>query len=307
MIYGIVLNLVCRQTKIYVISLKRLPERRKFMEAQLSTLGLEAEFVEAVDGLELSEATIKANYNDQGRNYTDPRRMTPTEIGCAWSHRNVYKRLIDSEEKYALILEDDAILPPEIVPFLELIPKIPSDWELISLCWSNLVNMKPYIFRWKFPFNLYNQHKFGLGSPPREYRLGELLVPIFRAVAYIVSRQGAEVLTRHNTPITSLTDHVFANTTPGKLWAVKPDLVSYTVLGKGITTRSYHDLGPPPPPPNHWTLLRRFNRCYHYEYRQESPEKYERKLLFKWNIARMLITALYLMTGFHIRRKWPNL
>ena len=49
-------------TKIYIISLKRLPERRKFMKAQLAALGLEAEFVEAVDGLELSEETIKANY-----------------------------------------------------------------------------------------------------------------------------------------------------------------------------------------------------------------------------------------------------
>ena len=293
-------------TKIYVISLKRLPERRKFMEAQLSTLGLEAEFVESVDGLELSEETIKANYNDQDRSDTDTQRMTPTEIGCAWSHRNVYKRLIDSDEKYALVLEDDAILPPEIVPFLELIPKIPSDWELISLCWSNLIKMKPYIFRWKFPFNLYNQHKFGLGSPTREYRLGELLVPIFRAVAYIVSRQGAEVLTRHNTPITSLADHVFANTTPGKLWAVRPDLVSYTVLGKGVTARSYYDRCPPQVP-NHWTLLRRFSKYHHYEYRQESPEKYERKLLFKWNIARITMTVLYLTTGFRIRRKWPKL
>ena len=163
-------------TKIYVISLKRLPERRKSMETQLSKLGLEAEFVEAVDGLELSEATIKANYNYQGRDYTDPRRMTPTEIGCAWSHRNVYKRLIDSDEKYALVLEDDTILAPGIVPFLELIPKIPSDWELISLHWSNLIKMRPYIPRRMFPLNLYNQHKLELGSQARKYRLGEAFV-----------------------------------------------------------------------------------------------------------------------------------
>ena len=292
-------------TKIYVISLKRLPERRKFMETHLSTLGLEAEFVEAVDGLELSEATIKANYNDQGRSYTDPQRMTPTEIACAWSHRNVYKRLIDSEEQYALVLEDDAALAPEIVPFLELIPKITSDWELISLSWRNLIEVIPYIFRSKFPFNPYNQHKFKLGSPAREYRLGETLIPIFRAVGYIVSRQGGHVLTRHNTPITSLTDHVFANITPGKWWAVKPDLVSWRVweeLGIGITTRSYHDKLPPPPP-NHWTLLRRFSKYHHYEYRRYSPKKRHRKLLFKWRLTRITMTLLYLMTGLNARRK----
>ena len=297
-----------QEPKIYVISLKRLPERRKFMEAQLSALGLEAEFVEAVDGLELSEAVIKANYNDQGRDYTDPQRMTPTEIGCAWSHRNVYKRLIDSDKKYALVLEDDAILEPEIIPFLELIPKIPADWELISLHWSILIKMRPYIFPRKFPLNLYNLHKFGLGSPPREYRLGGLLVPVFGAVGYMVSRQGAHILTRHNTPITGLSDNVFANTTLGKWLAVKPMLVSHKPreANNGIKTRSYHDQHPSPAP-SRYTLLSRLNKLYHYEYRQESPEKYERKLLFKWNIARMLMTIIYLTTGFRIRRKWPNL
>ena len=291
-------------TKIYVISLKRLPERRKSMETQLASLGLEAEFVEGVDGLELSEATIKANYNYQGRDYTDPRRMTPTEIGCAWSHRNVYKRLIDSDEKYALVLEDDTILAPGIVPFLELIPKIPSDWELISLHWSNLIKMRPYIPRRMFPLNLYNQHKLELGSQARKYRLGELLLPVFGAVAYMVSRQGAHLFTHHNTPITSLADHIFASTTAGKWLAVKPGLVSHRPrqANNGIKDRSYQDLYPSPAP-SHYTLLSRLNKFYHYEYRQESPEKYERKLLFKWNIARMLMTVLYLTTGFNLRRK----
>ena len=285
-------------TKIYVINLKRLPGRRQSMEAQLTTLGLEAEFVEAVDGLELSEATIKANCTDQ----KEPRKMTPTEIACAWSHRNVYKRLIDSKEKYALVLEDDAILSPEIVPFLEFIPKITSDWELIHLCWTNLMGVNPFVFKDRFPFNLYNQYKLKLGSPPREYRLGELLFPLFRAVAYMVSRQGANLLTRHNTPITSLADHTFSKTTLGKWLAVQPQLASYAVFDEGITSRSYYNRWPPQAP-NHWTLLRRFKKFHHYEYRQLSPKKYKRKLLFKWRLTRITMTVLYLMTGFRIRRK----
>ena len=219
-------------TKIYVISLKRLPERRKFMEAQLSDLGLEAEFVEAVDGLELSEETIKANCINE--------KMTPTEIGCAWSHRNVYQRLIDSEEEYALVLEDDAVLVPDIVQFLELIPKIESDWELIALFWWARNRAVPHIFRRIFPINLYNQHKLELGSPPREYRLGEFLLPIGGAVGYLVSRQGAHLLTRHNTPIVAVSDYIFVNITPRKLLVVKPPLLSFgntDRLGRGIMSR----------------------------------------------------------------------
>ena len=287
-------------TKIYVISLKRMPERRKLMEAQLSRLGLEAEFVEGIDGLELSEATLKANYTDQGSD-----KMTPTEIGCAWSHRNVYKRLIDSEEEYALVLEDDAILPPEIVPFLELIPKIASDWELISLCWANLNRVNPYtfrIFRNRFPLSPYNQHKFKPGSSAHEYRLGETLFPIFRAVAYMVSRQGAHVFMRHNTPITYLTDHIFAHSTPGKWLAVSPNLVSYDRWAdSSITARSRYDMTPPPPP-NHWVIPRRFSKCYNYEYRQSGLSEAERKPFFNWR-ARITMTVLYLTTGFRIRRK----
>ena len=209
-----------RAIKIYAISLKRLPERRKFMEAQLSALGLEAEFVEGVDGLELSEETIKTNGG-----------LSPTEIGCAWSHRNVYKRLIDSEEEYALVLEDDAVLTPEIVHFLEIMPEIVSDWELISLFWLNRNRTRSYIFRSSFPLNLYNQHKLELGSPPRKYRLGELLLPVFGAVAYVVSRQGAHLFTRHNTPDNQLVRSYICQCHSGEVVSGKTEL-SFTQMAR---------------------------------------------------------------------------
>ena len=156
--------------------------------------------------------------------------MSPTEIGCAWSHRNVYKRLINSEEEYALVLEDDAILAPDIVPFLELIPKIASDWELIALFWWVRHRAGSYIFRSRFPLNLYNQHKLELGSySPKKYRLGELLLPIGGTVGYLVSRQGAQLFTRHNTPIVTTSDNIFSYATPGKALAVKPLLVFWEI------------------------------------------------------------------------------
>ena len=172
--------------KIYVISLKRTFKRRKLMEAQLSALGLEAEFVDAVDGRELSKETIKSNTINRGMGFTNARKMTPTEIGCAWSHRNVYKRLIENGEQYAVVLEDDAIISAEMVRFLGVIPKIPFDWELISLYWG--FRPLPYIFQEKFPLNLYQRNKLELPPPFHRYRWGEFLLPPYGAVAYVISR-----------------------------------------------------------------------------------------------------------------------
>ena len=225
--------------------------------------------------------------------------MTPTEIACAWSHRNVYKRLIDSEEKCALVLEDDAVLSPEIVPFLELIPKITSDWELISLFGANRIGARSYIFRSSFPLNLYNQHKLELGSQFRKYRLGELLLPIFGAVAYMVSRQGAHLFTHHNTPITSLADHIFASATAGKWLAVKPNLISHRWIGAGITTRSYCNTSKTQS--EGWTLLHRFFK--YSPLGPANPKENKLKLLFRQFVARIKMTVLYLITGFKMRRK----
>ena len=274
------------------------------MEAQLATLGLEAEFVEAVDGLELSEATIKANYAVQTGKRVLPKKMSSTEIACAWSHRNAYKRLIDSEEEYALVLEDDAILSPEIVPFLEYVPKIASDWELIHLYWEPRNNASSFIFRSRFPLNLYNQHKLELGPSSREYRLGEVLLPVTSAVAYMVSRQGAQMLTRYNTPITVISDHVFTNATPGKWLAVKPGhpgLVDHKILAysKGITARSLYN--PLNPPPHDWVLRRRF---FKYSLLQPGYDRYSKRNRFlRRYLVPIVMTILYLTTGFNSPRK----
>ena len=200
------------------------------------------------------------------------------------------------------MLEDDAVLAPEIIPFLELISKIASGWELISLFWANRIGARSYIFRSSFPLNLYNQHKLELGSPPRKYRLGELLLPVFGAVAYVVSRQGAHLFTRHNTPITSLSDHIFASATAGKWLAVKPNLVSHRWLGSGITTRSYCNTSKTRS--EGWTLLHRFLK---YSSSQPTdPKENKQKLLFKRFVARIKMTGFYLTTGFRRRAKRSN-
>ena len=267
------------------------------MEAQLSALGLEAEFVDAVDGRELSKETIKSNTINRGMGFTNARKMTPTEIGCAWSHRNVYKRLIERGEEHAVVLEDDAVISAEIIRFWEAIPKIPFNWELISLYWG--YRPLPYIFQERFPLNLYKRHKLDLPPPLHGYRWGEFLLPPFGGVAYIINREGAIRLTRCNTPIAYLSDEVFCSVPRGKWIGIEPKMVYHNRAAERTVMRS---LGALWEKSERWILRYRYNKCTssrlcHINYRFEPGKK--RRL--ERGIARILITLLYLTTGLRTR------
>ena len=82
----------------------RSPDRRTHIVAELQRSGLDYEVVPAVDGRSL-------DLND--RNLVDPTLATRCPFpagaaGCALSHFNVYKKIIDDGRDRALILEDDA-------------------------------------------------------------------------------------------------------------------------------------------------------------------------------------------------------
>jgi glycosyl transferase family 25 len=90
----------------FVINLPHSVERRRHMEAQV--VDLEHEFVDAVDGRYLST---------EGR----PEWLRPTILGCTLSHRAVYQRVLEEDLPYALVLEDDMVLPPDIRDLTEAV------------------------------------------------------------------------------------------------------------------------------------------------------------------------------------------
>lgn len=95
--------------KTYVINLEKSVERREKVLTELAKYDcLDVELVKAVDGRALSKEDTDRLF-DRGRfkrryHLCSPK---PGEIGCTLSHRECYKRLLESDEAYALILEDD--------------------------------------------------------------------------------------------------------------------------------------------------------------------------------------------------------
>ncbi len=105
--------------KIYIINLQESADRRSRMIKELELLALtDFEFISAVNGKNLHPKEIQKNYDNTRALDITGREFTQGEIGCALSHQKAYATLLKSNNKYALILEDDIDLSsdtPEIL------------------------------------------------------------------------------------------------------------------------------------------------------------------------------------------------
>lgn len=94
--------------KTYVINLKNSVDRRRNVLAELSKYPfMNYELVEAVDGREMSQEDVDHLFDCKRFSWRFGREAMPGEIGCTLSHRECYRKLLSSEEEFALILEDD--------------------------------------------------------------------------------------------------------------------------------------------------------------------------------------------------------
>lgn len=102
-------------SRIFMVNLKRRPERRWKMEGSFRELGLDVEYFEAVDGREIDEKFLNNWEIDFLPGYADPyhkRPMTMGEVGCFLSHLSIWRRIVDENLQEVLILEDDIRFEP---------------------------------------------------------------------------------------------------------------------------------------------------------------------------------------------------
>lgn len=86
--------------EIWCINLERRSDRKEKMESK--NIGLPINFYKAVDGKEL-KLTDKLEYMFRNNNHGYRRAV----IGCALSHINLWKQLLESDQDCYLIIEDD--------------------------------------------------------------------------------------------------------------------------------------------------------------------------------------------------------
>lgn len=102
------------------------------MERQFKKLGLDVEFVEAVEGRELTAEKIR-EVCDMNAVNSSPNWLRPGIIACALSHRLCCEHIMKSDEPYAVVLEDDVILDKHFRERIDQMAKKLAEEELILL------------------------------------------------------------------------------------------------------------------------------------------------------------------------------
>jgi glycosyl transferase, family 25 len=156
--------------KVVIITLKEYPERLQNMQPlikQLESIGLQIEFMYGVNGRQIQiedteEPHIKTlsyegcqlKYNRRVR--VNGQQMTAGEFGCAWSHHNVYQRLLadDSADAY-LVLEDDANPMCPISYIMDALQNLPPHFDILRTspsiwyAFNKTHNINPYFYAYE--------------------------------------------------------------------------------------------------------------------------------------------------------------
>lgn len=143
---GLFINVIKTHDEIICLNLKRRTDRKEKIVILFNNLNLKYRIYEAIDGFEL-KPTQELNELFKSNDFGSKRGV----IGCAMSHLNIWKELIDNKlRNYYLILEDDVELHLKFKEYLNIIQnklnEISEPWDILFLSYSMYDNKK----------NLYN-------------------------------------------------------------------------------------------------------------------------------------------------------
>lgn len=120
----------------FVINLDSSVGRMKQISTQLNQLNITFERVPAIDGRKLSETQIKKlsfSVEDREIRVRFTRDLTAGEIGCFLSHKLCWRKLIDSAEEWALIMEDDIRISSLASSYMQTDEWIPDSVKICQL------------------------------------------------------------------------------------------------------------------------------------------------------------------------------
>lgn len=192
----------------FVINLKRSRDRKEYMMSQCKDFSfLDIQYIEAVDGKAMSEKERheKFDYTQFFKKYSVAVR--PGEIGCTLSHQKCYKKIMDENIPYVLILEDDVVLPKnhfeEILSLIEeqIKSNIPQVILLSGWYWYTKTNKCFGKYKFVDVYNAWQTH------------------------SYIINKAAARLLV-DNKPYTLADDWYYARRKGVKLQAVLPHIVT---------------------------------------------------------------------------------
>lgn len=164
---------------IYVISLKEPKEKIEYLQ----TFGLQPRWIEGVNGQALDRKAIRENVSSYFQ-YLCPK----SAIGCALSHFKAWNEFLQTNEKYAVVFEDDVVLENFFIDRLyNALNHVPDNYDILYLgcfgCDSENVS------------NVYKISGVLYGKNKRKGQINQYIsIPeyAYATHAYVISREGAK-------------------------------------------------------------------------------------------------------------------
>ena len=127
--------------KLFIIHFEALKDRKKYLDSHIDAYGFVNEYI-------LSNAQIDQEIYELNQYYKYipeiyNRKLSKGEICVGTQHINTYIKMINSNTKYALIIEDDAIFEDNFLENLQKITnELPTDFDMcfISKCCNLHIN-----------------------------------------------------------------------------------------------------------------------------------------------------------------------
>lgn len=175
--------------KAYLINLPKAVERLEHAKQSLKKADIELIRVDAVMGKELT--LPHPDYSESSYRYRHGKRTNLSELGCYFSHIKAMKMFLESQDEFALILEDDICFEADLKQVITEAIKQSDKWDLLRL--SGLHRGTPVT----------------VGVLDQTYRLAINLTRQTGSGAYVVNRKGAEQMVKHLVPMKLPYDHAY--------------------------------------------------------------------------------------------------
>lgn len=117
--------------KTYVINLANAPDRMAYIREQLEQLDIPYERIDAVFGDLIPEPI--ADYDENKFRRLFGKATNKRVVGCYFSHMNAMREFLKTGVDHALILEDDATLPPDFKEIVNASMQHAEHWDLLRL------------------------------------------------------------------------------------------------------------------------------------------------------------------------------
>ena len=228
---------------IYIINVKKMTQRLEKIILEFKKYNFtNYVVVEAYDSNILSKSEIEKNYSEE-KALKNNRKLSHGEICCSLSHQKAYKQIIEQNENFAIVIEDDCVISENLINLANNFTNncdLNFDIVLLSYYSSNLnltknltsdvdnkhiCNNSAVFFKKEF----INIHTF------KAYKLHEKSFSIdfiHGSHCYLISKNGCKKILNYNFPVFLESDNVWNYNYSLNFYAVNPPINNVSLFNK---------------------------------------------------------------------------